>query len=357
VGQSDREPGQYRAGEWVLVEAQGRLLSIGKSLFNGQSPRTQLNSLGRRFLLPLLTQTASTGEPATKSFTEAGIEYQAQSEPVLGPSGVVHAVLACYVREGRRPDRRPEIGAWEWDAPKLRTHWTPDLFRVYGYPAPPAGQSFWEAPEWFGLTESGGFPALMEVLARFQTGRLADLQIHLFRISRADTGAIQRLRLAGRTYFDQDGTVAWFRGVTVRVDGHYLGIDEQFNQQQYLDAALMLNPAPVCVANLSGDLRVMLNNTPWERVGLDMPQDGLFISAVHPEDRTRVRAFLQGAAIAPSPGTSVTQARCAAGSGWIKTELAAVRLSIDEGEMAVSQVMIRLRPQDRPGDQEVDQSR
>lgn len=334
--------GEQVAGQWVLVEARMALLSIGTSLFNGQSPRSQLDPLGRRFLLPLLESVIATGARVTHRFTEQGVEYQAEAVPVVGPSGVVHAAMGFYVPAGEQPGPRPEIGAWEWDWPAQRTYWTPELFEVWGLPYAPGDRLDMAVPEWFSLSEPGGFPRLMEVMTRFRLSKLTDLQIHLFRVARKDTGVLQQLRLTGRTIFGDGGEPKWFRGVTVRVDG-YQGIEQQFNWQQYLDAALTLNPAPVCFVDL-GTMKIMLNNTPWEQVGLTMPDDGLLTSAVHPEDRDYLRTFIASAPVVPAPAPALAAIRFAAAAGWAATDIGAVRLAIREGDLEVAQAMVRLQP-------------
>lgn len=340
----DREENKHRSGQWVLLEAKGRLLSIGRSLFHGQAPRAHLNALARRHLLPLLTATADDAKPASRTFVNQGVTYRAEVIPILGPSGAIHAVLGTYVREGESPDPRPEIGAWEWDLYKERTFWNADLFKIYGFPQPPEGRTFWEAPEWFSLFEQGSFPHFMSMLSRLRADELKGLQIHFFGVARADTGAFQRLRLAGRTVYGSDNRPQWFCGVTVRVDGWRLDSNEDFNRQRHLDAALILNPFPVCIVDLA-DLRVMLNHTSWRQVGVDMPNDGSLNSVVHTDDQAYLSAFLVTAPMA-SAGPSTTTVRFSRGPVWRRIHLAAVRLTDEQLDPKVGQVMIRLQPAD-----------
>lgn len=339
---TDRDGSDHGAGRWVVTESGGRLLSIGRSLYQGQTPRSQLKPLARRFLLPLITEASQKKETATRTYIDAGRIYQAYAFPVVGPSGELHAVMSYFVEAGGQPDVQPEVGAWEWDVPKLRTYWTRDLFSVYGFPEPPEGRTSWDVPEWLKLSETGGFAAWMEVRSRFQTGKVDDLQLHVFRVQRPDTGGTQRLRMSGRTFYESGVAKArWFRGVTMRVDGYLVEVERQDGHQQYLDAALGLNPWPVFVIDLD-TTQIMLNNKQWDAVGLEMPRDGLLTSAVHPDDRAALTGFLLGAASAAEP--AVAKVRMACGPKWIPVLLAAVRLSVEYGGLALDQVMIRVEP-------------
>lgn len=330
-------------GQWVLTDPKLRLISVGKSLYHGQSARSYLDTIGRKHLLPLMCKAAATGAEITETHEVNAKRWDVAAVPVLGPSAVVHAVLGRYDHAGAAPDRRPEIGAWEWDVASLRTYWTPALFHVYGYPEPPAGRDHWEAPEWFSLLERGAYPQMRTVLARFHEAQESELLIHLFRIERMDNGAIQRLRLAGRTIRHPDGRPQCFRGVTARVDGCALDTDEQFVQQQFLDASLALLPSPTCVVDLE-DERLYLHNMPWSQIGIDEPQTQRLSAAVHPEDIDYLRAFLSTAPLVPAERPAVTTARFAAHGAWQPVNVAALRISIRPHLTSkdLNQVMIRL---------------
>ena len=328
------------AGQWVMLDATGRLLSIGQSLYHGQSARAHVDGVARRHLLPLLHDLAGHRSAASSQFTFGARRWVAAAEPIIGPTGALHGRLGIYYLLGETPPPRPQVGCWEWDAPALTTYWDRRLFAVYGFPEPPEGRDHWDAPEWFNLLERGGYPQMREVLASFQTASPESLIIHLFRIARADNGQMQTLRLAGRTIADADGKPLHFRGTTTRVDGFQLEIDETFTQQQYLDAALALSPLPICVLDLHDD-RIFVSSLPLSAIGLaPLGPDQQLSGTVHPDDYRGLRAALAQAPQAPTATPARVYARFATATGWRRVEVSAIR--VGARREGFEQVMMRL---------------
>lgn len=320
-------------GKWVLADAEMRVLSIGRNLYHGQSARPLLDFVGRQHLLPSMTQVLETGEARHFCVKVAGAPWVIHVEPVIGPSGAPHAVLACCTGPGEEPDERPQIGCWDWDVPSLRTRWSRELFRVYGFEEPPTDatgeeRAAWDAPEWFALLEQGSYPQMRSVLARFHTAEPSELITHIFRISRADGAGYQTLRLAGHVTRAADGTPSRFIGTTMRVDGYVTDLHETFEQQQMLDAVLTLTRWPVLVVDLS-DNQIHLTSKPLDSVGIRAAPDKRLLSMVHPDDRSRLGQAIREAPVTPASSSAVHHARFAeVGGGWRQMSMSVLRLSI-----------------------------
>ena len=259
---------------------------------------------------------------------------------VRGRSGDVHAVLGGWTSDRELPmPPPPTMGAWEWDVPPLITRWSADLHRVYGYPVPPGGHGWWEAPEFFGLLEVGERARMRAVLERFHHAQPDDLIIHSFEARHAQTGEIQRLRLAGRTVWER-GAPRWFRGVTMRVDTDDQADAADQGLGDILAGALALSTHPVCLVDIT-DQRIYLRTHQWGSAGFADPEHGKLTSAVHPEDTERLLRALACARESWHRPTTCT-ARFATATGWRSVEVSAVSVVVHRS-FTRPHVLIKLR--------------
>lgn len=340
-GSPDAEAPNRNEGRWLLLDARQRLLAIGSSLFHGQSPRSYVDPISRRLLLPAAAEVADSGEALDMVRHDNDRALWITVRPVIGRSGAVHALLAAYVDADRELPPAPKIGTWEWDAPRLRTYWDRDLFDIYGFDPQDDTRQYWESPEWFGLLDQGGYPQMREVLARFQSASDEHLIIHMFRVARARDGELTTLRLAGRAVLE-DGTPRWFRGITMPVDGFQFEVDELFREQQFLDAALQLCPNPMAVIDLM-DLRIYLTNATWKKSDILAPADMHLETITHPDDFERFVDFMRAAPAVPSQTMAETRARFAVEGGWRECAVSAVRVANSHESTLHEDVMLLLR--------------
>lgn len=349
MNESGRDRLSQYAGQWVLLESRGQLLSIGDALFQGQSAKSILSGYARQHLLPALLAAGESNLRVASTFeNHAGGQWRFEAVPVLGPRGTAQAVMGYFAPAGVAPEPQPVIGSWEWDDAERRTYWSEDLFGVFGLPVPLTGPDNWTPPHWFAWSVAGGIPELTEVLGRFRTAKPTDLQIHLFRAPRADAGDIQTLRLAGRTIFDDRGLPRWFRGITVRIEGSRQKFASQFNNQQFLDAALSLNPHPVCVVDLD-DHSIILRNCRWMESDIALPAGSRLDSLIHPDDCDDFWVFLAQAPLAPTPSPTNSYVRLYGTDGqWHRVGMAVVRLTHASESPAMQHAMIRICPQPWP---------
>jgi hypothetical protein len=340
-----RPAGKALAGQWVVLDAGGLLLSIGDKAYSGQSPRNYLDLPGRNCLLPLLLKVAGEGAPDREIHSLHGEKWTVEAIPVLGPSGCVHAVMGYYVAAFEHSPEWPVVAAWEWDVSSMRVRWTPEMYRFYGLADPSVDdKGFWDVPEWFGLLEPSSYGKMREFLASLHASRGRAPVVQTYRIIRADTGASSTLRTVGRTVLDQSGQPHWYRGITTLSNHYQAGPEEEFNRQQLIQAGQAMIICPLLVTDAHDD-RVFLNvGAPWSAIGVAAEANAPLYSLVHPDDADALRGFLDAAPSTPVRRVPVMRARFPTERGWKSVEVGVVRFLLRVTGAEVEQLMVRFGP-------------
>lgn len=325
---------QHRhAGQWILIDTRTQLIAIGDQQFDGISPKTPMDHIGRFALLPPLQQCVRDGQDRDITAVAKGRRWSVRVRAVRAPvSNVVLAVHACYVPEGRPFPARPLVGAWECEASPpgpdqvMRAHWSCELYRVHGVTHRGANTGAadwecrgWEGPRWLDeLIVPADRADTRRTIEHAITSRSDELLSHYFRARSPETGDMHHLRLVGRPWTDDtgDGPPWWWRGITLRALPEHTRGAHRPATGPLLDATLALSRDPLFAVDVPYE-HVYLTSARFAELGLAVPTSRHLPAMCHPEDLPLLRGML---------------AACAANTGGTgKNDAIAVRLATHDG--------------------------
>lgn len=363
VVRTDQTASPEHANRWILLDGAGRLLAIGAAPYDGTSPRTGLDVVGKRVLLPRMRQAGVDGLPRHAEVTRyGGHSWQATVQVITGPvCGAALGVLGCYGPDAVRFPPPPVVGAWEWEVRPpgpgqvLRNHWSPAMFDVYGLPhglphpdsaralrgADHAGEAarrgyVWEGARWLDeLVHASDRVAMRLALERFARLPPGELFTHVYRV-RPDGAAPRTLRLAGRGAALADGESAegqrrWVRGVSMRTSPEARASDASGDGVAgYLEAALLL-AGPACVIDTAYE-HIYLTSADFAELGLALPEHRRLSGLCHPEDLPALRTLLRQVTPPTQPDATTDRGTATGWRGWRRSDPLPVRLAAAEGD-------------------------
>lgn len=209
--------GEAPVEDWVIVDCQipgeYAVLAVGNRLKQGASIRTALRGPSVRVIPSAVHRVVEIRSPLDYDTAAIhGTRYRVCAVPVLGQSGLVHAVMCCLAPIGTALPERPIVGAWEWDVPARETRWSDELQSIYRIPAEERRDSY--RPRFFlQRMELADALHLQGMWAAMAAGADEQLRIEVFR-TRRDDGVLRQFRLSGRPVISDAGTVTHFRGIT-----------------------------------------------------------------------------------------------------------------------------------------------
>lgn len=333
-------------GRWILIDARFQLLAVGDDLYPGLSPKSHLDPTARHILLPRVREAVTTRLEREAAVLDDGRRWVTRVVPVLGAaSGMALAVLAYYGPVDTEVPQPPLVGSWEWHVTppgpdqEMRTYWSQELFRIYGIDPPQAhidpetGWRFWEGAQFFDeLVADSSRAELRRVLDEFRAATNTDaLHVAFYQVRNHQSGELQHMRLAGRTYITSQAGDRWVRGFSHRVDPSR--VTEQPSSSRYLiDAAFRLSKEPLMAVETRYEHIYMTSENVLE-LGIWLPGDRHLPAMCHPEDLSALRALLSQAVKRPDEQIAPATIRFAVvGGGWTALELTGigVRMSGEE---------------------------
>lgn len=345
-------PGQHRhAGHWILVDARMRLIAIGHRQYDGISPKTAMDHVGKFALLPALQQCASDGQERKASRVVKGRRWSVHVQPIRAPfSNVLLAMLACYVPEDQPFAPPPLVGAWEWEISPpgpdqvMRAYWSCDQYRIHGmqhHRKSGNGSDWelsrWEVPRWLDeLIEPADRADMRRTIERAIGSRSDALLTHYFRARSPDTGSVQHLRVAGWRWTDNaseyESPPWWWCGITLRALPEHTRGALRPATGPLLDATLTLSRDPLFAVDVSYE-HVYLTSSRFAEFDLAVPDNRHLPAMCHPQDLPSLRAMLAACTVrVGSGGQSHTVAiRLATRDGsWMRVVVSGIGVDISE---------------------------
>lgn len=304
----------------MLVDTRMRLIAIGDDQFDGHSPRSAMDLVGRVGLLPSLKQCALDGRSRDIRATVKDRPWSVHVRGITAPtSGVPLAVHGCYVAEGDPVPPPPTVGSWEWEISPpgpnqvMRTYWSPDLYRLHGMRPRPREEygsdwdvSGWEGPQWLDeLLVPADRAEMRRIIDRAITAPTDALLTHTYRVRSPDTGETRHLRFAGQRWIQQGANEPpwWWRGITLRLPSG-VGPAERPATAPLLDATFTLSRDPLFAVDVDYE-HLYLTSRSFADLGLAVPANRHLPSMCHPDDLTALRTMLH--ACARSAGSTDTR--------------------------------------------------
>lgn len=323
--------GGETAHPWNLTDSRSRLLQIGDHQYTGQSPRTVFPQHDRRHLLPLIGYTARTGRSAEQTTRVSGQTWQANTTPIIGPSGHVHGVLARHAPARQQAPPPPPTAAWECDLDERTLTWTPDMFRIHRVPQVPAAPRSGPIAAWYSKLDPSSYPLVRAALNRVATANDDVLVIQTVQFYDPGQREPTHYRLAVRNIQDHPGAPRRLRGLSTKLPATVTDDPATTYLQGFAHAALALTAIPMCLVDLDDSYRVYgVGNSPpapWE--DLDPRADRRLAALTHPRDLDRLQRFLD--AIADTPGNDPVRIRVRMrrpnNGGWFDTNVSAVAVT------------------------------
>lgn len=343
--------------QWVLLDAQGRLLTIADIPYSAVAPRQHIDPYARKVLLPMMQEAIATGEPV--EHVDGGVLVSVF--PIkTAKTGSLVAVQGIYREITDKMAARPVVGGWEWlienaysDDRKISIFWNDEMFTVYDLDR--------DDPQ-FAHIDNGvtPMPNWLNYLIAFEkrTEMYTYLQewikhpgntVPIFRygiikgLGKVNPSPTQ-LRFAGDGF--RDGTTLWLRGITHEDPtdgGHVIPDFTEVRSETVLHAAFDLTDDVLALIDTSTWVLFMWSPS-WTKVSLADPGNGSLLNVLNLNDLGIVQQSLVAAARGRSaPGTPGVVARFRMDDGRFQPfQLRAT--GVDVGTVKGDFVLARLTP-------------
>lgn len=342
-------PRQHRyAGRWILVDARMRLIAVGDKQYDGISPKTAMDHVGKFALLPSLQACAHDGQERRASPVVKGRRWSVHVQPVRAPfNKVLLAVQACYVPEGQPFPPLPLVGAWEWEISPpgpdqvMRAYWSCAQYRIHGMQHKRKSTngcdwelSRWDVPRWLDELIVPADRADMRRTIERAIGSPSDaLLTHYFRARSPDTGSVHHLRVAGWRWTDNDESPPWWwRGITLGALPEHTRGAHRPATGPLLDATLTLSRDPLFVVDVSYE-HVYLTSSHFAELDLAVPDNRHLPTMCHPQDLPSLRAMLAACTArsgSGNPSHSVAIRLATRKGSWMNVVLSGIGVDTSE---------------------------
>lgn len=345
-------PGQRRhTGHWILVDARMRLIAIGDKQYDGISPKTAIDHVGKFAVLPALQRCARDGQERRTSPIVKGRRWSVEVRPIRAPfSKVLLAMLACYVPEGHPVPPPPLVGAWEWEISPpgpdqvMRAYWSPELYRIHGITNMHKCESGcdwefrrWDGPRWLDeLIVPADRADMRRVIEQAISAPPDALLTHYFRAHCSGNGCVEHLRFAG--WRSAGGKAAgsappwWWRGITMRATEEHTRRAHRPSTGPLLDATLALSRDPLFAVDLPYEY-VYLTSSRFAELDLAVPKNRHLPAMCHPDDLPTLRTMLADCAAlvgSAAEGRAIAIRLATREGGWADVVLNGVGVDINQ---------------------------
>lgn len=251
----------------------------------GRSVRRTIRGAASRLLPAAVATSLRTGaEVDETSDPWRGMTYRVVARPILGPSGLPHAVLCIVVPTGHDLPPAPELGGWEWDVPARTGYSSDELLDTYRVPE--QLRAPYSVPQFLARITLPDSPGVLDLWARVEQSTDDELLVQEVH-GRSYDEVVRTYRICGRARFDggDEAGPTRFRGVTIDVTDLPTPPQPVDTAPELLDAVVNVvnrDNASLAIVDLPRQQVVRWLTTPNDLIA--WPKDGALRGLVHPDD-------------------------------------------------------------------------
>ncbi|WP_277212356.1 hypothetical protein [Isoptericola croceus] len=339
-------------GQWVLIDVSGAVLSVGDQELAGISHRTVLDVVGTRVLHPAMMAAITGGQDEHTShatFDDARLDICVR---VLRTphSGTIVGALGLAAPADQHCDAPPEVGCWEWviepGVPAQRTaYWDDVMAKIYEDSTVDPGKPR-DVARWFSdRVEPASKLRLADLIEQGVRQPVDELHIVGYCVLDPIGSGQVPMRLVARAGTDDAGRV-YLRGLSHASDDQVRerlpALDEPHPELQVLDMFRLDVDAAFMTVDVTYGTFERQAEEGWARIGLRDVSSGYLSELVHPDDLSRLNAFVDDAAGSSSASLLVVRLADRGGAHrWVR--MSAMPLS---GSIALRQIVCRIVPVD-----------
>lgn len=265
-------PGQYE----ILVGPWGR----------GRSLRRSVRGPAGRALSEVVAEVAEQRVALDRvARVVQGEQVRVMARPVLGPSGIVHAVACTVVGVGEELSPAMELGGWEWDIPTRTGMSSGELFDTYRVPA--ELRAPYSVPQYLARVEVPDSPGALDLWSRVVAAQDEEVLYQPVQGKRFD-GVVRQFLICGRAVFFDQAAPQLFRGVSIDVTDVDVPRTSSRTDADLLSAVLDHIEQSLSIVDVQHQQVVRWLTQRSE--GVAWGSDGLLRPLVHPDDHAELDA-------------------------------------------------------------------
>ncbi|GAA4675104.1 hypothetical protein [Frondihabitans cladoniiphilus] len=346
-------------GEWILVDQDSLLLTLGTNIYTGTSLRRALSSrVARDLLIPALKRSMLDRVDRDEVAVVDGVEWSVVVHVITSPlTDEVFAAHGIVHRADEERPERPVVGSLEWkivvgEGPGsgIRLYWDRAMFELYEFAKTEYDDSVrsFVAPLWYNdlvaPKDRARFRVIVDEVITAVAPELHSITYDVVTGQGTGRRGTKTLRVAGRAAGQKGDEVFYLRGVVheaedVQADYHP-GI-ATVKSDDFLRAVLELNTDSAMCAVDTRTWDVYLVTEGWSLAGLPPLTDGSFLDLFAPGDRAEVEAYLHDAATRTTVAVDPLRTRVRPSDGSVRDVLLSAT-GVQSGSETDRYVFLRL---------------